>query len=120
MIIVLSNQTYIRPHKHINKTESFHIIEGLIDVVIFDETGNIVEVVHMGDLLSGHNFFYRLSDDYYHTPIIRSDFAVFHETINGPFDRTDTIEAPWAPDEADFFGQKKYSERMLRDLDRLR
>src|SRR5438552_15050670 len=49
MIIVLGNDTYIRPHRHIDKVESFHIIQGLVDVVIFDQEGSILEVVQMGD-----------------------------------------------------------------------
>ena len=27
MLIVLGRGTYVRPHRHVNKTESFHVIE---------------------------------------------------------------------------------------------
>jgi hypothetical protein len=37
----------------------------------------------------------------FHTLIIRSDVLVFHETTNGPFDRRDTVFAPWAPQDGD-------------------
>lgn len=36
MLIVMAKGSYIRPHKHKNKSESFHIIEGLLDVIVFD------------------------------------------------------------------------------------
>jgi cupin fold WbuC family metalloprotein len=117
MIIVLSKGTYIRPHKHQGKSESFHIIEGLIDVVIFDEVGSIKDVVNMGDFYSGKTFFYRLSAPYYHTPIIRSSFAIFHETVNGPFYRSDNFEAPWAPDEVDLASQKIFLEMIIGSID---
>ena len=101
MIIVLGRPSYIRPHKHQAKSESFHVIEGELDVVIFDETGLVTDVVEMGDYRSGRNFFYRLEDPLFHTLIIRTPEVVFHETTNGPFRREDTIFAPWSPEEND-------------------
>ena len=37
MVIYHKEGTYIRPHKHIGKTESFHLIDGEADVVFFDD-----------------------------------------------------------------------------------
>src|SRR5438309_9931257 len=48
MLIVLDRGTYIRPHKHGDKSESFHIIEGELDVVLFHDSGAIREVIRMG------------------------------------------------------------------------
>lgn len=101
MLIVHVRDAYVRPHKHLNKSESFHIIEGLVDVIIFDDDGKIKEVIAMGDYSSGRPFYYRLSKSYFHTLIIHSDFLVFHETTSGPFDRAETIFAPWTPEEKD-------------------
>ena len=98
MIIVHEKNTYVRPHKHIGKSESTHIIEGIVDVVLFDEDGLIAQVIQMGDYASGKPFFYRMATPFYHTLIIRSDVLVFHETTNGPFDKKSTIFAPWAPE----------------------
>lgn len=112
MLIVHQKDVYIRPHKHLNKTESFHIIEGSVDVIVFDEEGDIIEIIRMGDYLSGCEFYYRISDPYYHTLLIRSDFLVFHETTNGPFKRSDTIFAPWAPDENDKAARTKFIEEL--------
>src|SRR5207237_5887111 len=53
MFIVLCEETYIRPHRHFNKSESFHILEGAADIVLFDEHGHIEEVIPMGDIASG-------------------------------------------------------------------
>ena len=114
MLIVHAKETYVRPHKHLNKTESVHIIEGLVDVIVFDETGNICEVIRMADYASGHRFYYRMSSPYYHTLLIRSDVLVFHETTNGPFVRTDTVFAPWSPEKSDSAAVKEYMEQMAR------
>lgn len=117
MLIVLTNNTYIRPHKHPSKSESFHIIEGRLDVLVFDEGGDLIEVVRMGDYASGQAFYYRIADPYYHAPLIRSDYAVFHETTDGPFRRSDTIFAPWAPEEHDDAAVEAFMSRIARDIE---
>ena len=104
MLIVHEKSCYVRPHKHIDKTESFHIIEGSADVILFDENGRINQSIMMGDYATARNFFYRLPRSRYHTLLIQSDVLVFHEITNGPFRPEDTVWAPWAP------GQNKKEE----------
>ena len=98
MIIVHAKNTYVRPHKHLNKSESVHIIEGLATIVTFDEEGNSMDIIQMGAYNSKRKFYQRLSPSIYHTLIIQSDTLIFHETLNGPFKKSDTVFAPWAPD----------------------
>ena len=101
MLIVHAKHAYVPPHKHIGKSESFHIIEGRLKVVLFDDGGNKTDEIAMGDVASGRTFFYRLSEARFHTVIPETDWVVFHEVTNGPFDRADTLFAPWAPGEDD-------------------
>jgi cupin fold WbuC family metalloprotein len=101
MIIVHTKDTYVRPHRHIGKAESFHVIDGLVDVAVFDDSGEIAEVIPMGTFGSGRAFFYRIADPLYHTLLIRSDVLVFHEATTGPFRREETSFAPWAPEDSD-------------------
>jgi cupin fold WbuC family metalloprotein len=97
MILAVARDSYIPPHKHPGKSESFHIIEGEVDVVLFDDNGQIQEVLHLGAFHSGKPFYYRTSQTYFHAVVIQSDVAIFHETTNGPFLKEETIFAPWAP-----------------------
>ncbi len=101
MMIVHERSCYVRPHKHVGKSESFHVIEGDVDVVIFDDAGNVTDVIPMGPYGSGRAFFYRIAQPLFHTLLIRSDVLVFHETTAGPFRREQTLFAPWAPEDAD-------------------
>lgn len=101
MFIVHSIGAYVRPHKHLGKPESFHVIEGRVDVVLYGEQGSVTEVIQMGDYASGLPFYYRIADATYHTLLIRSPVLVFHEVTSGPFDRAATIFAPWSPAESD-------------------
>jgi cupin fold WbuC family metalloprotein len=98
MLIVIHQDSYIRPHKHMNKVESFHMIEGMLDVIIFHDDGTIKEILELGQPGSGKNFFYRLSAPYFHTLHIHTEWVVFHETTNGPFVKNETIYAPWSPE----------------------
>jgi len=99
MLIVLNKDTYIRPHKHLEKNESFHIVDGVADVVIFDGEGNIADVIAMGDYASGKPFYYRLNAPLYHSLCIHSEFIILHEVTKGPFCKDEVSLAPWAPSE---------------------
>ncbi len=98
MLIVHKAGMYVRPHKHIGKAESFHVIEGRVDVVLFNEAGAVSDVISMGEYASGLPFYYRIDQPIYHTLLIRSEVLVFHETTSGPFVREQTVFAPWSPD----------------------
>ena len=112
MLIVHERGAYVRPHKHPGKTESTHIIEGIVDVVVFDDRGEVDSVMKMGDYASGRTFYYRMAIPVFHTLIIRSEVLVFHETTNGPFDRKDTVFAPWAPLDDDPAGIEAYAAKL--------
>lgn len=100
MFIMFGKGTYVMPHKHPGKSVSYHIIEGSAGIVLFNESGKIVEVIKMGDYLSGRVFYFRIDYPCYYMPIPKSDVLVFHEITNGPFNN-DTVFAPWAPAEND-------------------
>ncbi|MCE9563651.1 MAG: WbuC family cupin fold metalloprotein [Planctomycetes bacterium] len=101
MLICLARGTYVRPHRHTGKSESFHIIEGEFDVVLFHDDGSIREVICMGPYHSGKTFFYRLMEPCFHTVLVKTPHVLFHETTNGPFNAADSEFAPWSPVEGD-------------------
>jgi cupin fold WbuC family metalloprotein len=120
MIIAIDHRSYIHPHRHLQKSESFHILEGEVDVVLFDDAGNVVDVMELGDGATGRPFFYRLTDSQFHTLLIRSDMLVVHETTNGPFLRESTVLAPFAPLESDGAAARAYVARVQEAVARWR
>lgn len=118
MFIVHTSDTYVRPHKHLNKAESLHIIEGLVDLVLFDDEGNITGAVQLGDYSSGKRFYHRTSGPCYHTLLIKSDVVVFHEATTGPFLRADSVFAPWSPEESDSGAVEEFVRRLATEVDR--
>lgn len=114
MVIALAKDTYIRPHKHPGKSESMHVIEGEADLVTFDEIGDVRAVIHLGSYGSGRVFFTRMAMPQYHMLLVRSEVLLVHETTNGPFNPSDTVFAPWAPDGADPVACGTFMDRIER------
>lgn len=113
MFLVMARDSYIRPHKHIGKSESWHVIEGAADIVFFDEAGRITEWFPVA---SGGTCYFRVDEPRYHTQIIRSELVVVHEVTTGPFRRAETVWAPWAPAESDVPAVAAYWEQLKRDV----
>lgn len=91
-------ETYVRPHCHPlpHATESMCLIEGSLDVLIFDETG--IEIGRYA--LSRCNPIIDLEPGTWHGMIVREPDTVIFEVKQGPYDAaTDKKFAPWAPAE---------------------
>ena len=101
MLIVHHRDAYVRPHKHLGKPESFHVIEGTAQVIVFKDDGTIRDVLEMAPYGHGKLCYYRMPDQVFHSILITSEWLVFHETTAGPFDPTRTAFPDWAPDGSD-------------------
>lgn len=108
MIIAIERGSYIRPHIHPNKSESFHIVEGAVDLVFFDEAGEIIRVLPLAAPGGTEAFYYRMSRPFYHTLIIRSDILIVHEITNGPFLPEATVFGSFAPPDTDVVAVARY------------
>lgn len=99
MVIAFCRDSFVRPHRHLTKTESFHVIEGRILVVLFDDEGRVTHRIPMAPPGGDCPFLYRVAAPIWHTLIPETEFAVIHEVTNGPFRAEDGDFAPWSPDD---------------------
>lgn len=99
MIIVMCKDVLFRPHRHRAKTESFHMIEGMLDLIFFNDAGHPEQSIRMGPLGSGAMFCHRLSISQFHAVLPLTDFVIMHEITTGPWVQGDAEFAPWAPTE---------------------
>jgi len=99
MFIAIRSDSYIRPHKHPNKSESFHVVDGEVDLVIFENDGRIKEIIPLAARGGTKAFYYRMSKPFFHTLVIRSKMLVVHEITNGPFLHDGAVVAGFAPSE---------------------
>ena len=56
MLIMHKSGAYVRPHKHLGKTESFIILKGKLKVLVFNDHGDILNVINMEPLGSSKTF----------------------------------------------------------------
>jgi cupin fold WbuC family metalloprotein len=117
MFIVHPKDAYVRPHKHIDKIESMLVIDGEVDYIMFDDNGNIDNVIQMGDFESTQPFYQTIRKDKFHTLMIKSEWLVFLEVTQGPFKRESTIFAEWSPRENEGKKVKEFMKKIIEDIE---
>jgi cupin fold WbuC family metalloprotein len=97
MLIVSHRETYVPPHRHLTKSETMLVIDGLAHALVFEDDGTLAETVPMGPLTSGRTFFYRMPAMRFHGLSIETEFLTYFESTKGPFRKADSEDAIWAP-----------------------
>lgn len=102
---VLLDGTYIRPHRHSDppKPETFLVLEGRADVLVFDDNGAITARYRLGaESPEGHLWGIDIAPGVWHTILARSPRVVCFEVKPGPWEPAKDREfAAWAPPEND-------------------
>ena len=99
MLIVFCRDAQIKPHRTLNKSESFHVVEGGLKMVMFNDDGTVDHSFEMGPPGSGQAFMARFSSSPWYTYVPTSEFVDIHEISRGPFDPAATAFPDWAPDD---------------------
>ncbi len=97
MLIVSHRDTYVAPHRHLKKTESFLVLEGRALILLFDDKGQLQNSFEMCPFGSQDPFFYRMPVGQFHSLKVISELLVFVESTKGPFQKHDSQDAAWAP-----------------------
>ena len=98
LLNALEPWTYIRPHKHAAKEESFVLLRGKVLAVVFNDDGTIRDhaVMNAETGIVGVEF----EENSYHMLTSLETGSVVYEIKEGPFvPHTDGSSAPWAPHE---------------------
>lgn len=114
MVIVEYGGRYYRPHKHLKKGESCHIIKGRVAMFAFDNDGSVVFYNVVGQ---GQDMISRVGINMWHTVIPLTEYAVYHESKPGPYLREeDSIFPTWAPDGSNLADAQKYIKQLLNHI----
>jgi cupin fold WbuC family metalloprotein len=92
--------TYIRPHRHTDppKPECFMAARGKLALVVFDDDGEVKQVISFGD--GCDTLAIDLPAGEWHSIIVIEPGSIFFETKPGPYvAMSDKDFAPWAPEE---------------------
>ena len=91
MVILQQRKNFYKPHKHLKKGETYHIIKGSMACILFNEKGKIMKFCK----LTKNNIF-RTPINKYHTMIPLTKFVIYHESKPGPFLKNrDSIFPKW-------------------------
>ena len=100
IIISYDNSTYIAPNKHIGKSETICILEGKIEVFIFNDSGKCITAITLGEKSSGLPFMLRMPPNTWHgLRCISETPCIMKETISGPYSKESLMWADFAPSE---------------------
>jgi len=96
--------SYIHPHRHHTdpRDELLIAVNGLMALVLFDEIGNVIEVVYFsaGKASEGFSVGVEVPCSAWHTVIALEPSCILLEVKAGPFDPGQPKDlASWAPDE---------------------
>lgn len=97
-VVVAQGDSYIRPHRHMTKSELCTVVRGRFEVVVFDADGRVTERSVVGE--GTPNLAFELPKETWHTLLPLTDGAAFVEVKEGPYDPATAAEfASWAPEE---------------------
>ncbi len=100
LVVKLRQGTYIRPHRHPQRWELGLVLQGRMDLVLFDDQGTLTERITMTPVRG--TLAVELPKAQWHSYIAVSDAATFFEVKEGPYDPATAGEfATWAPAEGD-------------------
>lgn len=116
LFIALEPDTYVRPHRHSqpNKWELFVMLEGMLDLLVFDDDGGIT---HRVALAAARNRAVEIAPNTWHALVCRAPGTLALEIKEGPYAPTDDKDfASWAPAE-NAAGVAEYLDRLRRMID---
>lgn len=97
-VVVFQRGSYVRPHRHLTRSELCTVIRGRFEVVAFDGNGTVTSRTVIGE--GTPNLAFELPEKTWHTLLPLTDGAAFLEIKEGPYDPKVAAEfAAWAPEE---------------------
>jgi cupin fold WbuC family metalloprotein len=85
MLIAFTNQCQMKPNQSPGRSESLKVIQGEMLLIEWNEQGEVVNQLEMGDCASGKPFLYRYNATPWHLMLALTEVVIVHEAIEGPF-----------------------------------
>jgi cupin fold WbuC family metalloprotein len=113
MVIAICKDSYICPHRQIDKLKTYKLVVGNMLVVFFNESGIVEQKIEMGSIEEGKTAVFRFSSHRWHTVISLTEITIYMETIAGPYSREETEFASWGPDAGEPEVVEQYLDKIL-------
>jgi cupin fold WbuC family metalloprotein len=114
LLNALEPWTYIRPHKHAGKEESFVLLRGTVLGVSFNNDGSIRD--HFILNAASGNLGLEFEEDTYHMLTSLESGSIVYEIKEGPYiAHSEDTSAPWSPKEGTSEG-KEFLDKVFKEL----
>lgn len=111
LLNALEPGTYLPPHRHTDKEETYLVLRGRLSAFFYDEEGNVTEKVCLNP--SEGKYGLEIPPCTWHSIIALESGTVIFEIKKGPYQPLPPEDfAPWAPASSDEEGAKAFMKRM--------
>lgn len=115
MLNALEPDTYLPPHRHVDKEETYLLLRGSMWVIFYDDYGNVTDKVLLNPLEGKYGL--EIPSGTWHSIIVLESGTVIFEIKKGPYSPLPPEDiASWAPAPSDVKGAEAFMNKML-DMD---
>lgn len=112
MLNALEPGTYLPPHRHTDKEETYLVLRGSMLVFFYDEEGNVTDKAFLGS--NKGNLGLEIPPGTWHSIVVLESGTIIFEIKKGPYQPVSPEDlASWAPVSSDEEGIKDFMKRML-------
>ena len=113
LLNALEPGTYLPPHRHVDKEETYLVLRGSLMAFFYDEVGNVTERVCLNPLEGKYGL--EIPPCTWHSIVALESGTVIFEIKKGPYQPLPLGDlAPWAPASSDEEGVKAFMKRMIQ------
>ena len=115
LLNALEPGTYLPPHRHTDKEETYLVLRGSLLAFFYDDAGNVTDKVCLNP--SEGKYGLEIPSNTWHSIIALESGTVIFEIKKGPYQPLPSEDlASWAPQTSDTEGIKAFIKRMLELL----
>ena len=104
--------TYLPPHRHVDKEETYIVLRGSLIAFFYDDMGNVTEKVNLNP--SAGMYGVEIPSGTWHSIVVLESGTVIFEIKSGPYKPLPPEDvAPWAPAPSDVEGAAIFMKRIL-------
>lgn len=112
LLNALEPGTYLPPHRHTDKEETYVVLRGSLLVFFYDDLGNVMEKATLNSSAGVYGL--EIPAGTWHSIIVLEPGTVIFEIKSGPYRPLPPEDmAPWAPAPSDTEGAAVFMKRML-------
>lgn len=116
MVIAFGRTAYVQPHRQLEKTKTYVVLRGSLNLFFFSEKGKIKQSILLDSTGKKGPSLFRFPAWIWHTFTICGKNVVILEITRGPFQANTTHLAPWSAAESNHQGMRAFNKKLKQHL----